>query len=110
MALAEEEVSVFRIGINLGDVIIEDEDIHGDVITVAARLEGLVPPGGICISRAGVERVRLALGTEALCSAFVEDAAHGGRRIAWWVAGPLAAVETADLGVVVRGSRKNGTE
>ena len=41
---------VFRVGINLGDVIVEDDDIHGDGVNVAARLETLAEPGGICIS------------------------------------------------------------
>ena len=41
----------FRIGVNLGDIIIEDDDIHGDGVNVAARLEGLAEPGGICVSR-----------------------------------------------------------
>ena len=41
----------FRIGINLGDIVIEDDDIHGDGVNVAARLEALAEPGGICVSR-----------------------------------------------------------
>jgi len=40
----------FRIGVNLGDVIIEGDDIHGDGVNIAARLEGLADPGGVCLS------------------------------------------------------------
>src|SRR6202049_631696 len=46
----EERRIRFRIGINLGDVIAEDQDIFGDGVNVAARLEAFAEPGGICIS------------------------------------------------------------
>jgi len=46
----EDKRLQFRIGVNLGDVIVEGEDIHGDGVNIAARLEGLAHPGGICLS------------------------------------------------------------
>jgi adenylate cyclase len=64
-AMAERERDIpndrcirFRIGINLGDVIVEDDDIFGDGVNVAARLEGLAEPGGICVSAVVHEQVR----------------------------------------------------
>ena len=49
---------LYRIGINLGDILIEGEDILGDGVNVAARLEGIAEPGGICISSSAYEQVR----------------------------------------------------
>ena len=56
--MSEERRIRFRIGINLGDVIVEDDDIFGDGVNVAARLEALAEPGGICISRVVRDQIR----------------------------------------------------
>jgi adenylate cyclase len=48
--IAAERRIEFRVGINVGDVVVEDGDIFGDGVNVAARLEGLAEPGGICVS------------------------------------------------------------
>jgi TolB-like protein len=49
---------LFRIGVNLGDILIEGDDILGDGVNVAARLEGIAEPGGICVSSSAYEQVR----------------------------------------------------
>jgi adenylate cyclase len=49
---------LFRIGINLGDVLVDGDDILGDGVNVAARLEGMAEPGGICISSSAYDQVR----------------------------------------------------
>jgi adenylate cyclase len=54
---AEKRIE-FRIGINLGDVIIEGRDLFGDGVNIAARLEGLAEPGGICISQTVLDHAR----------------------------------------------------
>ena len=56
--IPEDKRITFRIGINLGDVIIDGDDIYGDGVNIAARLEALAEPGGICISRVVRDQIR----------------------------------------------------
>ena len=55
--ISEDKRISFRMGINLGDVIVEPDDIFGDGVNIAARLEALAEPGGICISRTVYEHI-----------------------------------------------------
>jgi class 3 adenylate cyclase/pimeloyl-ACP methyl ester carboxylesterase len=57
-ALPDDKRIVFRIGINVGDIIIDGGDIFGDGVNVAARLETLCEPGGLCISRSANDQIR----------------------------------------------------
>ena len=54
----EDKRLVFRVGINIGDVIVDAHDIFGDGVNIAARLEGICEPGGICISSSAYDQVR----------------------------------------------------
>jgi len=56
--IPEDRRIVFRIGVNLGDVIIDGGDIYGDGVNIAARLEALAEPGGVCVSRAVRNQIR----------------------------------------------------
>src|ERR1700751_2294448 len=56
--IPEDKRITFRVGINLGDVIAEPDDIYGDGVNVAVRLEALAEPGGICISRVVRDQIR----------------------------------------------------
>jgi adenylate cyclase len=66
--LPENRQMLFRIGVNLGDIVEEDDRIYGDGVNIAARLEGLAEAGGICISRTAYDQVKnkLELGYEYL--------------------------------------------
>ncbi len=57
-AVPEDKRIVYRIGVSLGDVLIEGDDIVGDGVNIAARLEGLCEPGGVLISRTAYEHIR----------------------------------------------------
>lgn len=56
--LPEDQQIAFRIGINLGDIVVDEEDIYGDGVNIAARLESLSDPGGICISGPSYDQMR----------------------------------------------------
>ena len=56
--IPQDRRMLFRIGINLGDILIEGDDILGDGVNVAARLEGIAEPGGMCVSSSAYEQVR----------------------------------------------------
>ncbi len=66
LSLQEDRRMQFRIGINLGDVIEEGESLYGDGVNIAARLESLADPGGICISKTAFDHIesKLPLGYE----------------------------------------------
>jgi TolB-like protein/class 3 adenylate cyclase/rhodanese-related sulfurtransferase len=54
----EDRRITYRIGINIGDIIVEGDDIYGDGVNVAARLEALAEPGGVCVSRTVFDHVK----------------------------------------------------
>jgi TolB-like protein/class 3 adenylate cyclase/Flp pilus assembly protein TadD len=61
---AEDRRIAFRVGVNIGDVIVEPHDVFGDGVNIAARLESIAEPGGICISSAAYDQVRGKVGVE----------------------------------------------
>lgn len=73
--LAANRKMEFRIGINLGDIIEEGDRIYGDGVNIAARLETLADPGGICISRTAYDQIedKLSLGYEYLGNKIVKN-------------------------------------
>ena len=57
-ALPQDHRIEFRIGIHVGDIIIDDNDIFGDGVNIAARLEGIAEPGGVCMSDDAYRQIR----------------------------------------------------
>src|SRR5438552_10038186 len=90
----------FRMGINLGDVVVEGERIYGDGVNIAARLEALAEPGGICISGTVYEHIKnkLALRYEDLGEQTVKNIAKPVR--VWRVVMDEAAAALAEQGVL----------
>ena len=76
-AVPERKRIEFRIGVNLGDIILDDDDIFGDGVNVAARLEGLAQPGGISLGASAHEQVR-----DKLALAFEDMGEHQVKNIA----------------------------
>src|SRR5262249_9546922 len=60
----EDRRILFRVGVNIGDIIVEAHDIFGDGVNIAARLEGIAEPAGSCISASGYDQVRGKVGVE----------------------------------------------
>jgi adenylate cyclase len=56
--VASDQRIMFRVGINLGNIIIDGDDIHGDGVNIAARLEAIAEPGTVCISSGAWEHAR----------------------------------------------------
>jgi TolB-like protein/class 3 adenylate cyclase len=61
---ADDRRIAFRVGVNIGDVIVEPHDIFGDGVNIVARLESIADPGGICISSSAYDQVRGKIGVE----------------------------------------------
>ncbi len=76
--LEDNRKMVFRIGINLGDIIADGDNIYGDGVNIAARLQGLAEPGGICISRTAYDQIedKLPFGYEYLGERTVKNIAR----------------------------------
>ncbi len=93
---ADDRRLVLRIGINIGDIIIEGGDIFGDGVNVAARLEGLCEPGGLCLSRAVRDQVRdkLSIGFDDRGEQSVKNIA---RPVRVFALGPDAIAAVAEL-------------
>ncbi len=64
IAEAEDKRIAFRVGINVGDVIVEPHDVFGDGVNIAARLESIAEPGGICISSTAYDHIRGKVGIQ----------------------------------------------
>ncbi len=94
--LPEDRRMRFRIGINVGDVMVEDDNLYGDGVNVAARLEGLAEPAGICISGSAFDQVKskLSVGFDDIGPQEVKNIAEPvpAYRI---VPGPVAVAATA---------------
>jgi hypothetical protein len=96
--LPEAQRMVFRIGLNVGDVVVEGERLYGDGVNIAARLEGLAESGGLCISGTVYDQVKskVALSYEDLGEQSVKNIAEPVRvyRVRWEAAGDATPAPT----------------
>ncbi len=101
----EERRIRFRVGINLGDIVVDGEDIHGDGVNVAARLESMAEPGGILVSNAVYEQVRdkLSAGFEDKGEIEVKNIARPVRVFQVRSTGPAATVPAGEEAAKPRG-------
>ena len=92
-ALAKEEQMRFRIGVHVGDIIVQGDNLFGDGVNIAARLEALAEPGGICISRVVRDQIRdkLPYAFEDLGERSVKNIARPVRAYAMSAAGLLSS-------------------
>jgi TolB-like protein/class 3 adenylate cyclase/Flp pilus assembly protein TadD len=97
---AEDRRIAFRVGINIGDVIVEPHDIFGDGVNIAARLESIAEPGGICISSSAYDYVRGKVGVEFadLGEQNLKNIAHPVRAYAAVRDGPGPAIQAGCAG------------
>jgi TolB-like protein/class 3 adenylate cyclase/Flp pilus assembly protein TadD len=93
---AEDRRIAFRVGVNIGDVIVEPHDIFGDGVNIAARLESIAEPGGICISASAYDHIRGKIGVEFadLGEQNLENIDHPVRAYAVVRDGPSPATQT----------------
>jgi TolB-like protein/class 3 adenylate cyclase len=89
----EDRRILIRVGVNIGDVIVEPHDIFGDDVNVAARLEGISAPGGICISAAAYDQIssKVAVEFDDMGEQFFKNIARPTRAYAWPRSGARAS-------------------
>jgi adenylate cyclase len=108
LELPETRIMQFRIGINLGDVIEEGDRLYGDGVNIAARLESLAEPGGICVSKTAFDHIetKLPLGYEYLGEQSVKNIAKpvGAYRVQM---DPRVTVKARDEGKPKEGARRS---